>query len=1672
MAETIYQPFFNEPPYYNDFDPAKNFYQMGYVPARAVQARELTQTFSVLQNQIACAGSVWYRSGTPVSGCRITVSYDQPYFKIGPNDMSGQPIDPSLLVGLNYTGNVSGQMIHVIDCDVTNRYLYFSYLGGSLSDGEMFTSTTTPTRSFYMSAGTTSTAINAKSTAGILFVDGYYIQVPEGNIMVATTDQNDLYNIGFSVVNEIVTEDTDASLNDNSAGSTNFGAPGAHRLKIVGALYSFKGSQAPEGTRFISGITIENGRIIKEQSNPLSDTALIDLLAKRTYDESGSYTVNPWKIQLYDIEGNTTQYRIGIQEGLGYVRGYEVNTIISNNLTVDKPRDSIIKENTAVFNDSGCYCLALQENGVLSAQNLPAPETNVYVKSERNGQGTTLGEATILNYVREGSQFRVYLINASSAINSFNGARSLVSRSSNASYINLYINESNFAELNGNEAPFIYSTGEEKVQNIVSGSMRYQMVRRYSGTSEATGHSLTILETDTSVNMPTTEGLVAIYSDDEILNVDDLIMTPNNTDTTSSAIISGDTIQPSTAYTVYIRVTAEGIAQRAKVLTTATETLTVSTTETSKTLKNADILDIVAITQSSNTNSSTPDNLVSYLTLNNGQSDYYYNLGSISGFNSATLNSFKNQQTGNTQYQVTYRYFIHSGSGPFTVDSYTTNQNQAAFGDAPIYDNIPTYTASNGTTYDLRDCFDYRVKAGDSLQNVPIPRTELISDVSKYLPRIDALYVASNGEFGILQGIASEDPQEPTGNDYIMILYYLENDAYVRTVKDVTLRYVDNRRYTMKDIGKLNTRLTNVEDTVSMSQLEQSAMNMQITDTSGLNRYKTGIFTDNFGSFDNADYTNSEWECTIDSIEQSVRANFNCENIMLRLNEGRSTNIVNHGKVASLPYTTEIWAENTFVTDTVNVQNLLFYSWKGNCKLTPSIDTWVNDLGQFVVSETYVETPKPPSTFRTWSTTEYITNHRGENWGFGWNVGKAVTTTYSQETAYTGTWAIQDHATQKESQDEFMRQTTVTYEVTGLRPGVPVTATLDDKAVTLTNNVPDTDGNLTGTFVVPEKIPCGTKLFAMQDADSTSTAETYYTAKGKTTWTEIDRTYIREWNPVTLGAEVTNVKEVGWDPVAESIYIEDADGIYVDSVDIYFAAKDSTNVEVWCYIVECENGMPTTRSLPFSMVSLPPSAVNVSETGTVPTNFKFECPIYLEGKKEYAIIVATTSYEYNIFISTLGHPDLNTGIGVHEQPYLGNMFMSQNTRTWIAETQSDMTFRLHKCVFDTSVSGVAVFNLDPVETDLEVAMATLVSNVFTPERTNVTYEYRWNTESNYTPFNNYSDIFFTTLKEITAGDTNTSLDVRITISTTSSALTPEIDLEDTYGIFTNNILKSNTDEDSGLYPYVAGVYVSKATTLKYASDNMRVILDAICPNESKVDVYVKMNTYNPTYVLQSTKGSIGISKDSGEALRGEVVQMYYYNNTNKRLEPKSEVEITGYSGTDSRIYLRAIANPDDFKQVVAASASESQYTGIDSKYTHILLIPIFSTTNISVDNWNNSKTYNTGEYVFSNGFMWQALRDVEANQMPSEMSISWKLIHTLKTVSTVQSAEEVTWRPMSQDTNTNTVVERASNFIEYTYYPTLEIESEFQTFSVKLVLKSKDKVNVPRVRNLRAIATM
>ena len=62
----------NVSPYYDDFDPNNNFYKVLFNPWFPVQARELTTSQSILQNQIEDFGSHIFKQGSVVIPGNIT----------------------------------------------------------------------------------------------------------------------------------------------------------------------------------------------------------------------------------------------------------------------------------------------------------------------------------------------------------------------------------------------------------------------------------------------------------------------------------------------------------------------------------------------------------------------------------------------------------------------------------------------------------------------------------------------------------------------------------------------------------------------------------------------------------------------------------------------------------------------------------------------------------------------------------------------------------------------------------------------------------------------------------------------------------------------------------------------------------------------------------------------------------------------------------------------------------------------------------------------------------------------------------------------------------------------------------------------------------------------------------------------------------------------------------------------------------------------------------------------------------------------------------------------------------------------------------------------------------------------------------------------------------------
>src|SRR6056300_79027 len=71
---------FNLTPYYDDYAESKKFHRVLYRPSFAVQARELTQSQTILQNQIERLSDHIFKQGAMVIPGQI--SYDLNYYAV------------------------------------------------------------------------------------------------------------------------------------------------------------------------------------------------------------------------------------------------------------------------------------------------------------------------------------------------------------------------------------------------------------------------------------------------------------------------------------------------------------------------------------------------------------------------------------------------------------------------------------------------------------------------------------------------------------------------------------------------------------------------------------------------------------------------------------------------------------------------------------------------------------------------------------------------------------------------------------------------------------------------------------------------------------------------------------------------------------------------------------------------------------------------------------------------------------------------------------------------------------------------------------------------------------------------------------------------------------------------------------------------------------------------------------------------------------------------------------------------------------------------------------------------------------------------------------------------------------------------------------------------------
>ena len=321
-------------------------------------------------------------------------------------------------------------------------------------------------------------------------------------------------------------------------------------------------------------------------------------------------------------------------------------------------------------------------------------------------------------------------------------------------------------------------------------------------------------------------------------------------------------------------------------------------------------------------------------TLDNGQRDNSYDHASI------TLKSQSQGPTGNVVIYVDY--FAHSGLGYLTVDSYISGNVG--------YANIPSYTsATTGQVFLLRDCVDFRPRRQDA-DFLGIFDEELFgisgltfeTDFSYYLARIDKIILTKDRVFEVLSGVPSLFPVSPSDKDNAMTLYTLVLPPYTATTKEIRQRYNDNRRYTMRDIGTLEKRISNLEYYTSLNLLEQTAKNQEITDDVGGNRFKNGILVDPFKGHSIGDVLNVDHICSVDPQNGELRPPFIPRSLFLSLVPTNSTNFARKGAFLTLPYTVHTFIDQSFSSQAINVNPFNTVSFIGQIQLDPTSDVWVD----------------------------------------------------------------------------------------------------------------------------------------------------------------------------------------------------------------------------------------------------------------------------------------------------------------------------------------------------------------------------------------------------------------------------------------------------------------------------------------------------------------------------------------------------------------------------------------------------------------------------------------------------------------------------------------------------------------------------------------------------------
>jgi len=522
-----------------------------------------------------------------------------------------------------------------------------------------------------------------------------------------------------------------------------------------------------------------------------------------------------------------------------------------------------------------------------------------------------------------------------------------------------------------------------------------------------------------------------------------------------------------------VRKTGNGAREKTKTLV-AGETVSVTTLDAIKNkkieLNKADVRRVTSIFMSNSfgtIDQSNPANIdiLDYYTLNINANDSFY------GNSYLELKQGYPIPTGSVI--ATFEYFQHSTGDYFSVDSYT--------GSGLKFEDLPDYQGSNA-----RDIIDFRprvdstnnsfnINSGAVLSELPKIGDNFESDLSYYIARIDKISLDFTGKLVNTKGIPSYLARTPATPQDGMLLYTIKLEPYTYSTEspDVIITAEDNRRYTMRDIGKLEKRIDNIEYYTTLNMLESETANSKITDENGLDRFKNGFMVDSFIGHGIGDALDPDYLCSVDIEKKELRPFFRMENI--NLIEKSSTDgqrALNNYKVTgdliTLPYDEVPFIKQNISSRTENVNPFAVFTFIGRIDLNPANDDWfeverrpdiiINVEGNFNTMKTLAEkTGVLGTVWNSWETqwrgTPAVTGTRSGVEGRGpvRSFTNEITATEVGQTRTGTTTTITAQIDRRQVEDRvlstavipYIRSRNLLFQVTGLKPSTKFYAYFD-----------------------------------------------------------------------------------------------------------------------------------------------------------------------------------------------------------------------------------------------------------------------------------------------------------------------------------------------------------------------------------------------------------------------------------------------------------------------------------------------------------------------------------------------------------------------------------------------------------------------------------------------------